>query len=45
MAKSPAESIVASLRSVTAKWTKQRKAEERHASARAHRRDRLFRQP
>jgi hypothetical protein len=28
---------------MTAKWTKQRKSEERHASAQRHRMDRLFR--
>jgi hypothetical protein len=41
--KGPAEAMVGMIRSMTAKWTKQRKSEERHASAQRHRMDRLFR--
>jgi CRP-like cAMP-binding protein len=41
--KGPAEAMVGMIRSMTAKWTKQRKSEERHASAQRHRLDRLVR--
>jgi hypothetical protein len=41
-AKTPAEALVGLVEGVTAKWTKQRKAEERDAHARARRNDRLI---
>jgi hypothetical protein len=41
--KSIADDIIGGLRAVTKKWTSQRKREERQASARAHRRERLLR--
>jgi hypothetical protein len=41
--KSIADDIIGGLRAVTKKWTNQRKQEERQASARAHRMERLFR--
>lgn len=41
--KSIADDIIGGLRAVTKKWTSQRKQEERQASARAHRSERLLR--
>jgi hypothetical protein len=41
--KSIADDLISGLESVTKKWPKQRKAEERHASARANRRIRMLR--
>ena len=41
--KSIADDIISGLESVTRTWTKQRKAEERHASARANRQMRMMR--
>src|SRR5271169_592712 len=38
---SAADSMIAGLKAVTKIWTKQRKAEERHAAARQNRHDRL----
>jgi hypothetical protein len=40
---SPAEALTALVEGVTAKWAKQRKAEERDAGARQRRYDRLIR--
>jgi hypothetical protein len=41
--KSPAEAMVAMIRSVTADWAKQRRSEERHVKQRVHRADRILR--
>ena len=42
--RSAAAALVEGIRKVSADWAKQRKAEERHASAQRHRMDRLFRE-